>query len=283
MKIDTSDVRRSMARLAAATGKLKSEIVKTAAKGFVKDIVSISPPASKGSTGLDARKAGEGSILSDVFGGKTQGLFLVSDVDPNEVSGGYVAQFNAQNGKPILRKKQPGEEDFARVWTAKDGRVYGVEKQLFRPNASLAEMLAHIARYRSKSTGRVSRAGTRDKVIGRHVFIDKMVISETAKAQLLKHLFSHVGILASGWNAAAEKLGVKLPAWVRRHGTRFGSMSVTATATRFRAELSNDVEFIGDVRGYDRRIAAAFRYQVNKMDRQADYLQKKAIRQAGFP
>jgi hypothetical protein len=184
---------------------------------------------------------------------------------------------------PSCARKQPGEEDFARVFTAKDGRVYGVEKHPLSPNATLAEMLAHIARYRSKSTGRVSKAGTRDKVIGRHVFIDKMVISAAAKAQLLKHLFAHVGILASGWNAAAEKLGVKLPAWVRRHGTRFGSAELEVTATRFRAVLSNEAEFIGNVRGYEERIARAFNYQAAKMDRQADYLQKKAIKEAGFP
>jgi hypothetical protein len=49
------------------TKKLKAEIVKTAAKGFVKDVVSITPPASKGSTGAAARKAGEGSHLRASF------------------------------------------------------------------------------------------------------------------------------------------------------------------------------------------------------------------------
>ncbi len=37
---------------------------------------------------------------------------------------------------------------------------------------------------------------------------------------LKRDLLNRVGELAAGWNAGAQKLGVKLPAWVARHGSK---------------------------------------------------------------
>ena len=80
---------------------------------------------------------------------------------------------------------------------------------------------------------------------------------------------------------AAQKLGVKLPAWVSRHSGK-GSIVVSQGATRFRITVANEVTFIGNVKDLDRRIQAAIDYQGNAMRRQAEYLLKKNIRKAGW-
>ena len=99
---------------------------------------------------------------------------------------------------------------------------------------------------------------------------------------LKKTLLGRVGWLASGWNAAAQKLGVRLPAWISRHGTGAGVILVTSDGRRFRIEISNAVKYAGSVKDLDRRIQKAVTYQANAMQRQADFLLHKAVKKAGF-
>ena len=94
---------------------------------------------------------------------------------------------------------------------------------------------------------------------------------------LKKTLLGRVGWLASGWNAAAQKLGVRLPAWISRHGTGAGVILVTSDGRRFRIEISNAVKYAGSVKDLDRRIQKAVTYQANAMQRQADFLLHKAV------
>jgi hypothetical protein len=44
-------------------------------------------------------------------------------------------------------------------------------------------------------------------------------VDASALRALKRDLLKRVGELAAGWNAGAQKLGVKLPAWVARHGS----------------------------------------------------------------
>ncbi len=66
-----------------------------------------------------------------------------------------------------------------------------------------------------------------------------------------------VGELAAGWNAGAQKLGVKLPAWVARHGTKRSAAAVINTFTRFRIILTSVVKYVTNVGSYDRHIQSA--------------------------
>jgi hypothetical protein len=99
---------------------------------------------------------------------------------------------------------------------------------------------------------------------------------------LLRRLLKEVGWLAAGWNEAAKKLGVRLPAWVARHGSGRGSIGITSSGSRFRITISNEVGFVGNVKGFSRRIQSAINLQANAMKRQAEHLLKKGIRKAGW-
>ncbi len=48
----------------------------------------------------------------------------------------------------------------------------------------------------------------------------------------IQKMVSQVGILASGWVAAGEKLGSKIPDWIKRHGSSGGRISMKFGFTR---------------------------------------------------
>ena len=55
-----------------------------------------------------------------------------------------------------------------------------------------------------------------------------------------------------------------------------------AEATRFRIILTNAVKYVTNVESYDRRIQSAINIQGKKMQRRADFLLTRALRQAGW-
>lgn len=215
-RFDYSQMQRGLRALARDSGRSKLALTRMAAKGFVKDVISISPPASKGITGQAAKKRGEAGIVADV-------------------------------AKLLIPAQNP---------TGANAKARGELWQF------------HKAHFRG---GRV-RIADAERAVARPQDI----------AWLVRTLQKLVGWLAAGWNAGAVKLGVTVPAWVKRHGSRFGEHEITVTATRVRIELSNTVGFVGDVKAYDRRVQAAINYQGKKMQRQSDALLKKRLKVAGL-
>jgi len=107
-------------------------------------------------------------------------------------------------------------------------------------------------------------------------------VDAVALRSLRRELFARVGELAAGWNAGAQKLGVKLPAWVTRHGGQRSAVDVLNSARHFRITLTNAVKYVTTVATYDRRVQSAINIQARKMQRQADFLLTRALRQAGW-
>lgn len=273
MKLDTREIRTAMARLASASGKNKRDIAQRAAKGFIKDVVSITPPASRGSTGAAAKKAGEAAIDVDTA--------LTMEKVPEK----QLRRMEDQHGSQIV----------ANQLRNKKGRVY--LEDLNHIITSVSGALDFHLRKRNKNTGRVPaaakrgaggerlrmrEAGAHNAHVGRWKADDIALVPPKVLAEVRKILKRQVGILAAGWNAGAKKLGVKLPAWVTRHGTAFGECVVTITRDTFRIELGNVVNFVGNVKGYERRMQRAVDFQAAKMQREADYLVRKAIKQSGW-
>jgi hypothetical protein len=92
-----------------------------------------------------------------------------------------------------------------------------------------------------------------------------------------------VGFLAAGWNAAARKLGARMPAWIARHGTRFGSVVMTLGVHGIGIKIANAVPYVGNVGGMRRRVQWALYNRANQMTKQLkDYAVKRAAREAGL-
>lgn len=61
--------------------------------------------------------------------------------------------------------------------------------------------------------------------------------------RLLRQKKRQLGREAGGWNAAAEKLGAKVPAWVRRHGTSEGSCDIIVRDGKASIRMRNSVPY----------------------------------------
>ena len=76
LRFDLKPIQRGIKALAPQVKKSRRELAEEAARGFVKEVVAITPPASKGKRGSAAKKAGEGAIIADLA---RSGLFRSRD------------------------------------------------------------------------------------------------------------------------------------------------------------------------------------------------------------
>lgn len=74
-----------------------------------------------------------------------------------------------------------------------------------------------------------------------------------------------VGWLAGGWNAAATKLGSKVPAWVKRHAAAPGAVSMRFSRTKLSIRVENRVNYANAVGGMQKRMAFALRKRSDAM------------------
>jgi hypothetical protein len=89
----------------------------------------------------------------------------------------------------------------------------------------------------------------------------------------------NVGWLAGGWNAAATRLGAKVPAWVRRHGSAPGQVRIDFGRQVLRIQLANAVPYGRRIGGIEKRIAFAHKKRIDAMERQIPRLLKRYERE----
>jgi hypothetical protein len=242
IELDYSRLEDSLGRFMVRSKRELPDVIKSpVAKGVIRNIIADSPPIKKA--------FGQGAIRRDLMGGKGRaGIFFVTDAA--SLSG--------------LKERSP--EGLVKLWTTKDGRVYGTETTFFKPNASISDMAAHHARYFKK--GRMSSAGAKTRDIGRWKFIDRMVVSKAAMSRFEQHLFKKLGKAASGWNMAAAKLGVKPPEYIWRHSGS-GGFDVIVTDRSIRVKMSNRVDYAANIprMNWGRVVQRALDKQAKLMDR----------------
>jgi hypothetical protein len=91
----------------------------------------------------------------------------------------------------------------------------------------------------------------------------------------------HDPYAAKPW-IGAQKLGVKLPAWVARRGFKRSAAPAINTFIRFCIMLTNALRHGTNVESYDRRIQSAINIQGRKMQRRAKFLLTRAFGIAGW-
>lgn len=121
---------------------------------------------------------------------------------------------------------------------------------------------------RNKYTGRVVPNVKQQPAMGVGAYIKKML--------------GQVGILSSGWNAAASRLKVKLPAWVTRHGTKRGQVELRFGKREIVIVVTNAVKFAGNIKGIGRRVQWALNKRTRSLIRQVDYANTQAARRVGL-
>lgn len=92
-----------------------------------------------------------------------------------------------------------------------------------------------------------------------------------------------VGLLASGWVAAAMKFGARLPKWIARHGSALGQVRVSVSREGLSIRISNSVPYVGNVKGLRRQVQWALNNRARQMDKQLEDLAiKRAAKKAGL-
>jgi hypothetical protein len=262
---------RDLKRIPGQFNRVAKELVDSEARGFVRDAVQSTPPFYSRAaptldnpgkwetvTGTEAKKAGEVAIKTDLTGGRR---------GAGTVRGGIITTMDDALFESALNYKKTQN---VRLFIRKDGTVYGTDRSLFKPDATTATLHDHHkALYKN---GRMTSAGGRDRSIGRWKFVDKMVVKKKTLETYLKETYKKVGILCSGWAAAADKLNVRLPLWIKRHGTSNGSAVITVGDMSYHLRLENAVSYgtgqrlqaIADrvARGRQRKLASRLPYVV---------------------
>lgn len=131
----------------------------------------------------------------------------------------------------------------------------------------------HAGRFGSGS--RAGKSLTRGRAQAYYVDVIKL-------RALRRLLFARVGYLASGWIAAAERLGVRIPSWIGRHGARRGSIRLQLTGPKKEVEISNTVPDRSPVAEVERRTQQAVNYATSRIQRDFDSDLVKNARGAGF-
>lgn len=136
--------------------------------------------------------------------------------------------------------------------------------------ANATSLLAAHARARKASRGRVNPRNRKE-----HLFVSQTIFNQTLR--LLQH---RVGWLAAGLNAAAEKLGARLPAWIKRHGQKYGAISVSTSKHGIRIRIVQNVPFADDVKLYPARWNDALYTEYRSIEIQAKIILEKAFYRA---
>lgn len=238
-KVDTSKLKAAFQTFDATEKKaILDKVVRTDAMGFVRDVIAITPPGnskkpirSGGDNGAAAIKQAKIAIYRDLVGGKNKG--------GSKSQGGIFMPLDDALIAKIQAGLDAGLGNNVRLFVTKDGTVFGSERALFRPDASIEAMFDHHKRY--WKNGRMTQAGGRTRDIGRWKFVDKMVVSKSAFQKYKDYVYDKIGILVGGWHAAAKKLKVRVPPIVEKHAS--GGAEIVIGPSSFIVHIQNSISY----------------------------------------
>lgn len=96
-----------------------------------------------------------------------------------------------------------------------------------------------------------------------------------------KEVISRVGRLASGWKAAANELGAKMPEWISRHN-RPGIGIVKVSGSVVEVTIANKAVYSGLANWVQRGVSAAMNRRYWQMIKRVKFAQMKAAQRAAL-
>jgi hypothetical protein len=247
---------RNMAGLARK--KPIQDVLKGHMKGFLRRAVGYTPPSKSGRAGSEDKKRGEAAIAKDV------GMIFTA------LSPQALAQFEALYGRE--RTEEFGHKGAKALGTI---RARVLER---------GEMAAWHGE-RRRSDGRVMQVH-RDATSGLRIRdlagLDTGIVGKGDLTWFRRQLFGLVGFLAAGFNKAAARLGVAMPAWIKRHGEGHGSFSMVVSRDSVRISIVNAVMYADKVKGLNSRIQRALNDEAKSLERQYEQALRRQARLAGF-
>lgn len=252
VKVDISRMLAKLGKVHKFTNQSMAELVDQQAKLFIADkktgMIGLLPPNSEGVHGGEAKKQGERAVARDinrVYASAGEMYLAIHGINPAAAAGFYSA---IKNGDDV---------EANRIIQSVGGRWRNVRVGSF--DESLHE------KYRRK--GKVNRQ------------VPAQVLANVKQLEAyIKKKIKNVGLMASGWNDAAKKIGARIPAWVKRHGGKNSSAQVKITKVgkeiRMQSRTGIDSARIAD------RARYAIKYRINAMKRRLPYLIRAAAKKA---
>jgi hypothetical protein len=158
-----------------------------------------------------------------------------------------------------------------RIFKTKTGAIIGVDKSHYNPDGNIAMMEQHHQANRNASNGRVTRAGSFTRDIGRWKFINRQIVPKGAIARYARaRVFPKLGTMKAGWILPSSSgLTTKADSWVKRaYGNARGASEYTDQMNLFAVGFLRLVNMIP----YAARQSGLVRIELQK--RQRDLLRK---------
>lgn len=189
------------------------------------------------------------------------------------------SQYSRKSGAALLRQQAKFfVRDVVRITPPSQGKLSKA-----RGEAAVRGDLSRILRA-SRRAGAEEAADIHSRLRRRDGRVDRRYNPIPARnvAAYKKQVLARVGLLASGWNAAAVALGLTMPPWISRHGSGYGTIKFALGASRLVIAISNRVRYVGNVSGLGRRIQAVLDNRAAQLRKQTDYFLANGARKAGF-
>lgn len=258
LHFDTSGFSKALEKFRKLSKRDFETVLREQARGVVRHVIALTPP-SQGKANGEAKKRGEATIAAD----------LARILSPGNQA--FIDRFVEFNGGTEAK------ELFGHKGAAALGFVY--TKVLQKGDLTTWHDSRRRGDGRVKQVNKGVTTGLKKKDLRG---LDVGLVESKTYAWFRKRVQARVGLLAGGWNRAAERLGYNPPAWIRRHGAERGGIDISLAGEKMRIVISNQVKFAGNVKGLERRVQKAINLQTRAMLRRVEFAEKKAAKRAGF-
>lgn len=250
--VDFAKFDAALSATLAASKREPMIVIREQAKGVVRRLVDITPPAHEGVRGIEARRHGEALVESNI-----RGIYGTPDQAMELIKAGSSPDDGMAKG--YWRHLKRGEfEDAAVILRAVTGRG-----------------LAPFDGGKQHQALKRGRARPRNKGILYYVTDPKQLDA------YISEIKGRVGWLAAGWNQAAASLGVQPPQWIWRHNAP-GKVIIRETDARFEVLMTNEVKYAREAADLQRRLQWAVDQQAAAMERRTANMLEQILKRAGF-
>jgi hypothetical protein len=213
--LDLGPLMKKLRQVPREATRIMTKVVEADAKGFIRDIVAVTPP-SQGKANVESKRRGETRVERDIrilFKSKSQAF-------------------------DSLHSKNPALADL--FWQQIRDHDYLAAQETLRMHTTDSKM--RDARVVAQPVGTIHQRmrSRRSGGVYANANATLVITSDSELKKYIKINQARVGLLASGFNAAARRLGVKLPAWITRHGTAAGAVSVSSKFLSHSITIANN-------------------------------------------
>jgi hypothetical protein len=264
-------------RLAQLTRKTAPDILKQAARAVVADACALTPPTTNnplGAAGLNrkltslpgnskaAEEQGKKAIARDV-----NRLFIPVD---QFLSDRVVRAAGIQNSESVARRLKRMVS--AGRWFDADKLMRKLKLKYYPAEIAKNATVDLLNKYRD-ANGRIRRQGARRQGI--------LIANERSMPRVIRIKQKLVGTAKSGWRKAADMVGLRLPAWIRKHdGTGIASASNSPDKPEF--TVGNAVRYIQRAGREEKIMERAIGNVRRNLPLQIEAILKRKARGAGF-